>query len=693
MEVNKLEELIGLKDTQQKMNVIEIPVPRDVNFISEWKDYSYPQGHCIVDKTICGCGYTEFCLRNDIPTILLSPRKALLENKERQHNRPDENGQILYPVYYFRNEKEALVDFDNSLVPDKGEEKNVTSLSFTVIDKNAMAISQEEKAQYLMNLKMQLSNYLQTTQTTPKILVTYDSLPHVLDVIGDKVGMFSVVVDEFQSLFSDSVFKPDVEMTTIDYLKDLPNVLYLSATPMMDRYLGMIDYFKSLPMYKLIWDNSRTENIRIDRRVVKSIITECTDIIQSYKNGIFPEKVVKGKIYKSKEAVFFVNSVKTICDLIRKNKLNPSEVNILCSHSPKNLQRIKKLGKGFDYGTIPLKGEYHKMFTFCTRTTYLGADFYSTNAITIICSDINIDTLNLDIALDLPQIVGRQRLPENVFRNEIIYIFRGANKGALVITKDQFLDHMKEKMDRTSDLLYIYDTSEGRVRDSYVYTIRENTETHKYKSNFVGIQGGNGLTENYLVILSECRAYEISRPEYQDKVIIKKELDANDGFIYSDSKSVAQEINDLEAEFRKDNNFERRMRLLCDFIDHRPETYKQYSGYMSSFIPIEYQNYLELLSTSEIRAVSYREVNLKEKVETLKTQDNRKLIIVDKFPIGSRWLLSTIKNILRDVYASLNISKSPKASDITEYLEVKDVIMNDPSTNKKARGYEILKVK
>ena len=690
MEVNKLEELIGLKDTQQKMNVIEIPVPRDVNFISEWKDYSYPQGHCIVDKTICGCGYTEFCLRNDIPTILLSPRKALLENKERQHNRPDENGQILYPVYYFRNEKEALVDFDNSLVPDKGEEKNVTSLSFTVIDKNAMAINQEEKAQYLMNLKMQLSNYLQTTQTIPKILVTYDSLPHVLDVIGDKVGMFSVVVDEFQSLFSDSVFKPDVEMTTIDYLKDLPNVLYLSATPMMDRYLGMIDYFKSLPMYKLIWDNSRTENIRIDRRVVKSIITECTDIIQSYKNGIFPEKVVKGKIYKSKEAVFFVNSVKTICDLIRKNKLNPSEVNILCSHSPKNLQRIKKLGKGFDYGTIPLKGEYHKMFTFCTRTTYLGADFYSTNAITIICSDINIDTLNLDIALDLPQIVGRQRLPENVFRNEIIYIFRGANKGALVITKDQFLDHMKEKMDRTSDLLYIYDTSEGRVRDSYVYTIRENTETHKYKSNFVGIQGGNGLTENYLVILSECRAYEISRPEYQDKVIIKKEFDTNDGFTYSDS-SVAQEINDLEVEFRKDNNFERRMRLLCDFIDHRPETYKQYSGYMSSFIPIEYQNYLELLGVNKIRARSCIESEIKKEINNIMSSGNIISDLLERFKVGFRYSLKYIKESLKEIYTKRSITSTPKASDLEKYFEVKKCLINE--AGRMIHGYEILKVK
>ena len=131
---------------------------------------------------------------------------------------------------------------------------------------------------------------------------------------------------------------------------------------------------------------------------------------------------------------------------------------------------------------------------------------------------------------------------------------------------------------------------------------------------------------------------------------------------------------------------------MCDFIDNNSEIYKSNIDTISILMYRQVQ-FAESLSTSEIRAVSYREVNLKKIIEVRKTQDNRKSIIVDKFPIGSRWLLSTIKNILRDAYAGLNISKSPKASDITEYLEVKDVIMNDPSTNKKARGYEILKVK
>ena len=72
---------------------IELLVPEGIEFISNWKDYIMPKGHCIVDKGVTGCGYTEMCLRNDMNVILCSPRKMLLENKRDQHIL-DEN--ILY---------------------------------------------------------------------------------------------------------------------------------------------------------------------------------------------------------------------------------------------------------------------------------------------------------------------------------------------------------------------------------------------------------------------------------------------------------------------------------------------------------------------------------------------------------------------------------------------------------------------
>lgn len=64
------------------MNKKELMVPKGTEFISDWKDYVIPVGHCIVNKGVTGCGYTEMCLRNDLNVILCSPRKLLLKNKK-----------------------------------------------------------------------------------------------------------------------------------------------------------------------------------------------------------------------------------------------------------------------------------------------------------------------------------------------------------------------------------------------------------------------------------------------------------------------------------------------------------------------------------------------------------------------------------------------------------------------------------
>ena len=81
------------------MELINIKVPENVRYISEWLDFNLPQGLCIIDKNVTGCGFTEYCLTNNLNVILCSPRKVLLENKEEQH-KGDLN------ILYLRNELE-----------------------------------------------------------------------------------------------------------------------------------------------------------------------------------------------------------------------------------------------------------------------------------------------------------------------------------------------------------------------------------------------------------------------------------------------------------------------------------------------------------------------------------------------------------------------------------------------------------
>ena len=63
------------------------------------------------------------------------------------------------------------------------------------------------------------------------------------------------------------------------------------------------------------------------------------------------------------------------------------------------------------------------------------------------------------------------------------------------------------------------------------------------------------------------------------------------------------------------------------------------------------------------------------------------------FKIGSRYTLKDIKTIVKDTYSNLNISKTPKASDLESYFDVSEVKITDKTTGKRSKGYLILGIK
>ena len=388
-------------------SVIKLNVPEKVRYISEWDGFSLFDFTYILNKQIPGCGFTEWCIRNSDNIILCSPRRILLENKEEQHR-----GE----VFYVRNEREIVLDMDKDLTKVSTPSDNLTNDSV-------------QDSELYQQIEEKLSNHIYNRSISSKpikILVTYDSFCIVKNLLlaNGILQTFNIVVDEFQSIFTDSRFKSDVELKFVSQLKDLQKVCFVSATPMIREYLDMLNEFKDLPYYELDWsalNSGRLKKPSLIIRYSRSIYESAKNIVNLYKSGNFEYKYVKEdnivRKIVSKEAVIYVNSVNNIIGIIKRTGLKPDQVNILCAKTPNNISKIeKRLGKGFDIGRVPLKGETHKMFTFCTRTVYLGADFYSTNARTFILSDANIETLAVDISMDLPQILGRQRLMENPWK-------------------------------------------------------------------------------------------------------------------------------------------------------------------------------------------------------------------------------------------------------------------------------------
>jgi hypothetical protein len=680
------------------MKVVEVNVPQGTKFISDWVGFNLPTTSCIIDKTVCGCGLTEYCLNNTEPIILLSPRRVLLDNKAEQHNLSMKGR----PLFYFKNEKEACLGYDEE--PDttmKIPPAEETGLSFIDLERELalkQLTSKEKKSLpvYLFQLKSDLRQWLIVNSNVPgfvpKIIVTYDSFKHVVDALGSDISKFTIVVDEFQSIFTDSTFKPEVELNVLEIMNTLPTnkFLFISATPMMERYLDKLDFFKDMTIYKFIWDKSLIEPVNLTRKLSESIRGDIMVIINNYLNGIYPTKItLDGVEHISKEAVFFVNSVNIICDVLKKTKLSPDKVNILCANSDFNKKRLKKLG--YSIGTVPVDKSLNKMFTFCTRTSYIGADFYSDNAMTFIFSDLNKQSLTIDISLDLPQIIGRQRSPENVFRNEIMFFYHKRTDG-FYIDQESFDEHVREMQAQTQKIILNFNKIDPTLASEFMLTW---TKSRRYKGDYASFsRKSNSVIENILVRLSEQRAWEITRPDYQENVFIRK-VGPDPVNIPIEITSDIESITEFKKEFEKDGNFVRRMKLFYSFITKEPTIYQNYNSYFISFVPVEYRNCLNKLGIDRIRSLKYQKNLLLNEINKIRLAESGdlKTRIQSEFQLNTFYSLTNIKDKLKKIYEEEGYDSTPKATDLQEYFEVEDQRLTDSVTKKREYGYLIKSLK
>ena len=686
MEENKNPEVEGLEIKNNR----EIVVPEGIRFISDWKDYSlhrFPFQH-ILDKKIPGCGYTEYCIRSFMPIILCSPRKILLENKAEQHK-----GE----VFYFKNELETDLEMDKDLTKTSKSESSEGGENTNTSD--------DKRRETYKRLKKELIDYINDCYADymnikpPKILVTYDSFRLVKEILKNegRLGLFYIVVDEFQSIFTDSRFKSTTELEFVNQLKDLQKVCYVSATPMIDKYLSRLKDFAELPYYELDWvskDPTRAIKPDLKVRIVSSITTKAVEIIKTYKEGNFEKSVSKdenGNIQtiESREAVFYVNSVNNIISIINKAGLTPEECNILCSRTDNNEKRIKtRLPKGFEIGRVPLKGEVNKMFTFCTRTVYLGADFYSTNARSFILSDANSECLAVDISLDLPQILGRQRDLENPWKNraEFYYKTLGKNKGK---SQEEFMNILRTKIKRTNELLDAYSEVSEQNKCTLAETYQYVAKHANYKDNYVAVNvhGGKDLVPEFngLVVVAEERAFDIQQIDYKDRFSVFNTI-ASEGLIES---KTTRKINSFLDQFYHYPLFRMKMSLLCE-----TNFTEQELGIVLDQIPLEFRNYYQTLGPERCRALSYDVTYISREYSDLQF-DKSKLReeIYKTFTVGEKYTKSKTKETLGIIYSSLGYNKTPKANDLEEYFEIKSCLIPNKETGKRDNGFEIIKIK
>ena len=671
------------------MNKTILDVPAGIRFISEWEDFQLPDFPVIINKQITGCGFTEWCINDRLHKIVCSPRKILLENKEEQH--PGE-------VLYVKNDLDSVIEIDKDLNKDDKS---------AVLGESILSESEKKEIkEHVEKMKFDVKDYYAKCLFSGrpcKILVTYDSFRHVKEALGDNIKNFHVIVDEFQSIFTDSRFKSDTEMEFLNHIRDIQKLCFVSATPMMDEYLDMLPDFKDLPYIEMRWDTLDPLRIikpELSVKSCKSIIPVATEIIKTYQDSKFQKYTYldeSGDIQEieSRELVVYVNSVKNICDIIRRCELTYSNTNVLCSNTPENQKKIRKafgLTKSMPggIGTVPKRGEQHKMFTLCTRTVYLGADFYSTCARSLILSDANIDCLAVDITLDLPQILGRQRLEYNPWKNRAELYFKSTIKNESL---EELIARVNSKRKKTENLLLSYQSSPTiESKHDLAEKYKKSAKSESYRDDYVAVNthGGKDLFPvfNDLVMVSEIRAFQIQQIDYKDRFSVVNTI--RQGTV----STCTDKITEFLVQFDSYTQFTEKMKFLCDNVGYFTE--EEFSSILGS-IDIIFKNYYITLGKERIRSLQYKKSVLDSEYQRQKNNqfNSRNLddIVYSEFKVGEKYLKSYIKQRLGDIYESLGLKLSPKATDLEKYFEVKLCKITNKETGKRDHCYELISKK
>ena len=150
-------------------------------------------------------------------------------------------------------------------------------------------------------------------------------------------------------------------------------------------------------------------------------------------------------------------------------------------------------------------------------------------------------------------------------------------------------------------------------------------------------------------------------------------------------------INDFMNAFISTNLFVCRMRMYCEFMDANKD-----DEFLTDIIDHcvcdpKFRNYYNLFGTSGCRAVGFQEARIIYMMNDLMKKDQLREAIVKKFPIKMRISKKKAKGELGEIYNSLGINATPKATEIENYLELREVKI--PEGGKRVNGYEIIALK
>ena len=375
------------KDTTTKSEKEIITAPKGTKYLSDIMQ-ELPV-NCLFNKGKTGCGGTELVLRGKKNAIIAVPYVNLILNKLDKNSEHEDRRNEILGFYWGIEEGEV-------------------------------------------------EGYIKSHEVR-KIIVTYDSLPKLMNIIarinGDERKGFEeyfLLVDEWHCLFKYYEFRRDAIRNLLVIARKFKEVTYMTATPILQNFT--LTELKELPVKEVQWEEASKLKVVL---------------YQSNKPLVMFQKFVSDRLKEKQEYNYhvFMNSVEMICDLLEEIRIPTDNCKIVCSgNNEQNLKKLKKINPAYE---IAFPDSPAKKLNLYTSTAFEGCDIHDPDGINIIISSAHKEQTMLDVRTTVPQICGRIR--DSKYKDTLYYIYN-MKKQSQVKWKE-YAENAKKEFDENERII------------------------------------------------------------------------------------------------------------------------------------------------------------------------------------------------------------------------------------------------
>ena len=519
-----------------------------------------------------------------------------------------------------------------------------------------------------------------------KIMVTYDSLPKVVEILGDSVKGFKLLVDELQVLLKASdTFKPVVVTTLFRLAGEFKSVCFMTATPTPRKYFP--PEVADLEYVRLVWEGSSVMHIK-----------------KAKMRGDVTSKVVAIALHHldtEGTPLFFYNSLRGIVpcvkQLIKARGLTHKDIKIICADNERNRAYLKdQLGADWKperplyketVDGVTTLNPRNKPIQFCTKYAFEGLDFCVEDAHTYIISDVknrNRHHTRIDISTDIQQIAGRCRNQNPLIKREAVFLWNDEFSG-VSLSEGEYEEYVRNELAIAKDMEQRYTLDKLKVMNidfnssPYFLEVDGEAQTNDYavyglcisyaalNADYVNVMVDDAKTvlEDKLELFSETDNYQIPDIKLEDLAKMEKKLNFKD---------LATEYYELYVLLKQGSSD-------AESISKSMEVLLSLDG--------EFKSYVDVLGIEAIKATNFHKTKTKAKFNKVVGVDQHSKVQKSalrsvKLKQNTFYSFKELKGLIKGAYDRLGLNCAAKATDIQGVYSVKN------TSRSGVRGYLVV---